>query len=160
MKQSAPLYILSVKNKKDMHLSIGKEPETLCGLDKIESAYQVENLSNPNKDVFKKSDEFCSICKEKWEIAEGYVRVEPTIKCHRCGYPYSSYMSKVVEHEKHGEVPVCKSCHYDLKKSNNSGVNEDYNNSEDYIENEVSRKFEVPSELKKKWKQKIHSDNS
>lgn len=149
MAQFTSLFVLYVKDDNENHLSIGKEPRTLCGIKSVTSAFQFGDPEDPLKNM--DIDELCGECEQKLEVAEDFINAEPTVQCDRCGYNYGVSVSRTVESMDGGTVPVCRPCYDELLKSEDSGVTESYSDAEPYYETDENRKFSIPDRLKKKW---------
>jgi len=149
MTQFAPLFVIYIKDDDENHLSLGKTPETLCGYRTVTSAFQVEDLEEPLKNM--DIDKLCEECENKLDIAEKFINTEPTVECDVCGYNYGASVSRTVESMDDGVVPVCRPCYDQLLDSEDSGVSKSYSEAEPYYETDESRSFDASDSLENKW---------
>lgn len=134
-----PLFSAYINKDNNCHLSVGIEPQTLCGNSRINSTFQIESMNEiqKNDDI----NELCEDCEEKWEQISRNITIEPTVDCHRCRTPYGISISRAVEHMSDGQVAVCKVCYEEMYNDDNSPVNIPYEEAEPYKENDGSRKY-------------------
>lgn len=126
MSNAKSVYVLTTLHDEDTrHISVGDEPESLCGLSDCVAAKQIENL----KLTIESNDQMCEDCVEKWKDMD--VTSEPLVRCDRCKRKYG--ITKVVDvlHIERDVVPVCRSCYQELYNSDKTNINTKYENKVD-----------------------------
>jgi len=130
MSNSVPVYVVRLHSDERNHIVIGKEINTLCDSNKVESALQVPSNSGPES-LMENNQEFCEECIETWNEVQIDIGRELTIHCFICENTVSRCLARKVEHMTTTGTPeVCKSCYNKLYRDEDSNIDVPYEESE------------------------------
>lgn len=141
MVQVVPLYLVYCDEDNIPHISVGVEPSTLCEINSIKSAVQVENLKKSEK---LENENICKKCLNMWENINDNLRVESITECHRCYHTYSeSACRTLTDCHSEKEVPICKPCYEEIYQSESSPVEIPYEEAEPWFNYSGNRKLDL-----------------
>jgi len=128
MSNSVPVYVVRLHSDERNHIVIGKEINTLCDSNKVESALQVPSNSGPES-LMENNQEFCEECIETWNEVQIDIGRELTTHCFICENTVSRCLAREVEHMTARTPEVCKSCYNKLYRDEDSNIDVPYEDS-------------------------------